>query len=82
MNEKKIVLTEEQLDEALRLAAMGGAGLLSSTEIPEVMSKLPEELGKKALSSALAAGCLRTEGPIGALARILRMAAEGRKDKD
>ena len=28
MNEKKIILTEEQLDEALRFASMGGAGIL------------------------------------------------------
>lgn len=27
MNEKKIILTEEQLDEALRFASMGGAGI-------------------------------------------------------
>lgn len=82
MNEKKIILTEEQLDEALRLAAMGSAGILSPDDIKDTLKKLPEEIGKKALSSALAAGCIRTEGPIGAFAKILKMAAEGRKDKE
>lgn len=82
MNEKKIVLTEEQFDEALRFAAMGGAGLLSPSDITSTLEKLPEEIRKKALSSALAAGCIRAEGPIGAFAKVLKMVAEGRKDKE
>lgn len=62
MNEKKIILTEEQLDEALRFASMGGAGILSPDDIKDTLKKLPEEIAKKALSSAMAAGILRKEG--------------------
>ena len=80
MNEKKIILTEEQLDEALRFTAMGGAGLLNPIEIPEVLSKFPKELASKVLASALAAGCLRKEGPKGALDTILRMIKESKED--
>ena len=61
MNEKKIILTEEQLDEALRFASMGGAGILSPNDIKDTLEKLPEEIAKKALSSAMAAGILRKE---------------------
>lgn len=62
MNEKKIILTEEQLDEALRFASMGGAGILSPDDIEDTLKKLPEEVAKKTLSSAMAAGILRKEG--------------------
>lgn len=76
MNEKKIILTETQFDEALRIAAMGGAGLLNPTEIPEIIEKFPQELLSKILASAMAAGCIRREGPMGALAAVLKMMAE------
>lgn len=82
MNEKKFILTEQQLEEALRFAAMGGAGLLHPSEITSIHEKLPEEIAKMALASALAAGCIRAEGPRGAILKILEMAAEGMKDKD
>lgn len=76
MNEKKIILTEEQLDEALRLAAMGGAGLLHPSDTASTLEKLPEEIGKKALSSALTAGILRKEGSmLAALKTIVKMTA-------
>lgn len=76
MNEKKIILTETQFDEALRIAAMGGAGLLNPIEIPEIIEKFPQELLSKILASAMAAGCIRREGPMGALAAVLKMMAE------
>ena len=76
MNEKKIILTETQFDEALCIAAMGGAGLLNPTEIPEIIEKFPQELLSKILASAMAAGCIRREGPMGALAAVLKMMAE------
>lgn len=79
MNEKKFILTEQQLQEALRIAAMGGAGLLHPSEITSIREKLPEEIAKLALASALAAGCIRTEGTI---LKILEMIAEGMKDKE
>lgn len=82
MNEKKIILTEEQLDAALRLAAMGGAGLLNLSDIASTLEKLPEEIGKKAMSSALAAGCIRVEVPKVAVLKILEMMAKGAEDKD
>ena len=76
MNEKKIILTEEQLDEALRFAAMGGAGLLGPDDANDTLKKLPEEIGKKALSSALAAGILRKGGSMfAAINTIAKMAA-------
>lgn len=82
MNEKKFILTEQQLEEALRIAAMGGAGLLHPSEITSIREKLPEEIAKLALASALAAGCIRTEGPKGTILKILEMIAEGMKDKE
>lgn len=74
MNEKKIILTEEQLDEALRFASMGGAGILSPDNIKDTLEKLPEEIAQKALSSAMAAGILRKEGSA-ALKAVLKMIA-------
>ena len=77
MNEKKIILTEEQLNEALRIAAMGSAGLLSLNSIKDTLEKLPEEIAKKALSSATAAGILRKEGSgPAALKAVLKMIAD------
>lgn len=76
MNEKKIILTEEQLDEALRFAAMGGAGILSPGDIKDTLEKLPEEIAQKALSSATAAGIIRKEGSgPAALRAVLKMIA-------
>lgn len=74
MNEKKIILTEEQLDEALRIAVMGGAGLLHPNDVVSTLEKLPKEVGDKALSSAVAAGCIRAEGSRGILKMILKEA--------
>ena len=77
MNEKKIILTEEQLDEALRFASMGGAGILSPDDIKDTLKKLPEEIAQKALSSATAAGILRKEGSgPAALKAVLKMIAD------
>ena len=82
MNEKKIILTEEQLNEALRIAAMGGAGLLSLNSIKDTLEKLPEEIAKKALSSATAAGILRKEGfGPAALKAVLKMIADSTEKK-
>lgn len=77
MNEKKIILTEEQLDVALQFAAMGGAGLLSPNSIKDMLERLPEEIAQKALSSAMAAGILRKvgSGPV-ALKAVLKMIAD------
>lgn len=80
MEEKQIILTETQFDEALRIASMGGAGLLNPTEVPEIIEKFPQELSSKILASAIAAGCLRKEGPTGALDIILRMIKESKED--
>lgn len=76
MEEKKIILTEKQLDEALRFAAMGGAGLLSSNSIKDTLKKLPEEIAQKTLFSAIAAGILRKEGSgPAAIMAVLKMTA-------
>lgn len=80
MNEKKFILTEQQLQEALQFAAMGGAGLLHPSEITSIREKLPEEIAKMALASALSAGCIRVEGPKGAILKILELMAEKRKE--
>ena len=42
MEEKQIILTETQFDEALRIASMGGAGLFNPTELPEIIDKFPQ----------------------------------------
>lgn len=76
MDEVLFVLTEEQLNAALELAAMGGAGLLHPSNVADLLKKLPNNIGNRALASALAAGCIRQEGPIGALATILKMISE------
>lgn len=78
MEEKQIILTETQFDEALRIAAMGGAGLLNPIEILEVREKFPQELSSKILASAIAAGCLR-KGPIEAVTAVLKMVSEKEK---
>lgn len=76
MDEKKIILTEEQLDEALRFASMGGAGLLSSNNIKDTLEQLPEEIARRALFSAIAAGILRKEGSgPAAIMAVLKMTA-------
>lgn len=76
MDEKLFVLTEEQLDEALRFAAMGGAGILSPGDIKDTLEKLPEEIAQKALSSATAAGIIRKEGSgPAAIMAVLKMTA-------
>lgn len=80
MNEKKFILTEQQLQEALRFAAMGGAGLLHPNELTSIREKLPEEIAKMALASAVSAGCIRVEGPKGAILKILELMAEKRKE--
>lgn len=80
MDEKKFILTEQQLQEALQFAAMGGAGLLHPSEITSIREKLPEEIAKMALASALSAGCIRVEGPKGAILKILELMAEERKE--
>lgn len=80
MNEKKFILTEPQLRDALRFAAMGGAGLLHPSEVTSIHEKLPEEIAKMALASALAAGCIRAEGPKGTILKILEIMAEENKN--
>lgn len=82
MNEKKFIITEQQLQEALQFAAMGGAGILPPNELTSIREKLPEEIAKMAWASALAAGCIRTEGPKGTILKILEMVAEDMKDKE
>lgn len=55
---------------------MGGAGLLPPNSIKDTLKKLPEEIAKKALSSAMAAGILRKEGSgPAALKAVLKMIA-------
>lgn len=82
MEEKKFILTEEQLDAALQFAAMGGAGLLNPKTMYDELRRLPEDLAKRALASALAVGCIREEGPLGAMAAILKIMAEGTKNRE
>lgn len=82
MKEKKFILTEQQLDHALRFAAMGGAGILPANSINAELEMIPEEIRKKTLAAACAAACVRTEGPIGAISKILRMAIKDVKDKN
>lgn len=76
MEEKILFLTESQFDEALRIAAMGGAGLLSPIEIPEIRKKFPQELSSKILASAMAAGCIREGGPGKVILKVLKMIVE------
>lgn len=46
-------------------------------DIKDTLKKLPEEIAKKALSSAMAAGILRKEGPgPAALKAVLKMIAD------
>lgn len=82
MEEKKFVLTEEQLDAALHFAAMGGAGLLPPNSTKDMLEKLPKDLAERALAAALTAGCIREEGPLGAIITVLKMVAEGTKTRE
>lgn len=72
MNEKKFILSEEQLDKALDFAALGGSGLIPREDTNDMLSKLPEEIQERALSSAIAAAMIRTKGPFGALVGIIK----------
>ena len=72
MNEKKFILSEEQLDKALDFAALGGAGLIPREDTNDMLSKLPEEIQERALSSAIAAAMIRTKGLSGALVSITK----------
>ena len=82
MEEKKFILTEKQLDEALHFAAMGGAGLLPPNSTKDILEKLPEDLAKRTLAAALTAGCIREEGPLGAIITILKIVTEGTKNRE
>lgn len=76
MEEKKFILTESQLNHILRFASMGGAGILSPDHIDEELKAIPEEIRKKVLANTCTAACIRTEGPIGAILKILEMEAK------
>ena len=64
---KKFVLTEDQLQEALRLAAMGGADLLNSSDA-FTLQVFPEEVRDEVFAAILAVKCLKEgRSPIDAI---------------
>lgn len=64
---KKFVLTRDQLQEALRLAAMGGADLLNPSDVL-ALQVFPQEVRDEVFASVLAIKCLKERrSPIDAI---------------
>lgn len=55
MNEKKIILTEEQFEKALTFVALGAAGIMPPEEVDSRLNELPEGIRGSVLDSSLAA---------------------------
>ena len=72
MNEKKIILTGEQLDRILMVTALGSIGMLPPSELDGFKKDFPEEIKAKVLSSAVTANLMRREGPETTLLRLLK----------
>lgn len=56
---KSFILTEKQLNEALRIVAFGTLGLLLPKEVDTIQNDWPEELAREVLSNAAAGGAIR-----------------------
>lgn len=55
MNEKEKVYSIEDVNEALRITALGVAGILSRQDAEETLNKLPKSLANRVMASTIAA---------------------------
>lgn len=53
--DKKKLYSEEDVNEALRLTAMGTAGILDKKDAEESLNKLPKDLANRVMASTIAA---------------------------
>lgn len=77
MNEKKIILTEEQFEKALTFVALGAAGIMPHKEVDPRLNELPEGIRGSVLASSLAAAMVRENGPLGALMKTMQIVSKG-----
>nr|DAJ81333.1 MAG TPA: hypothetical protein [Caudoviricetes sp.] len=71
MKEEKKLYSEEAVNEALRLTAMGTAGILDKKDAEETLSKLPEDLAKRVMASTVAAHKAREAAMAAALLKAM-----------
>lgn len=71
MKEEKKLYSEETVNEALRLTAMGTAGILDKKDAEETLSKLPEDLAKRVMASTVAAHKAREAAMAAALLKAV-----------
>lgn len=53
--EKKRLYSEEDVNEAIRITALGTAGLLDKKDAEETLNKLPKDLADRVMASTIAA---------------------------
>lgn len=71
MKEEKKLYSVEVINEAIRLTAMGTAGILDKKDAEESISKLPEDLAKRVMASTIAAHKAREAAMAAALLKAM-----------
>lgn len=79
MKEEKKLYSVEVVNEAIRLTAMGTAGILEKKDAEESLSKLPEDLAKRVMASTIAAHKAREAAMAAALLKA--MISEGKSEE-
>lgn len=79
MKEEKKLYSVEVVNEAIRLTAMGTAGILDKKDAEESLSKLPEDLAKRVMASTIAAHKAREAAMAAALLKA--MISEGKSEE-
>lgn len=79
MKEEKKLYSVEVVNEAIRLTAMGTAGILDKKDAEESISKLPEDLAKRVMASTIAAHKAREAAMAAALLKA--MISEGKSEE-
>lgn len=79
MKKEKKLYSVEVINEAIRLTAMGTAGILDKKDAEESISKLPEDLAKRVIASTIAAHKAREAAMAAALLKA--MMSEGKSEE-
>ena len=79
MKEEKKLYSVEVVNEAIRLTAMGTAGILDKKDAEESISKLPEDLANRVMASTIAAHKAREAAMAAALLKA--MMSEGKSEE-
>lgn len=69
--DKKKLYSEEDVNEALRLTAMGTAGILDKKDAEENLNKLPKDLANRVMASTVAAHKAREAAMAAALLKAM-----------